>query len=43
MVQVSYRLCLLVFIDSLVGRVGELGVRAQFRDDKVAVKVTNSG
>jgi len=39
MILVSYRLSLLVFINSLVRRVGELGVRAQFRDNEVAAKV----
>ena len=42
MVLASYRLSLLVFINSLVRRVGELGVRAQFRDNKVAAKVAKS-
>ena len=39
MILLSYRLSLLVLIDSLVRRVGELGARSQFRDDKVAVIV----
>jgi len=42
MILASYRLSLLVFINSLVRRVGELGVRAQFRDNKVAAKVEKS-
>jgi len=40
--SVSYRLSLLVFVNSLVRSVGELGVRAQFRDNKMVVKVEQS-
>ena len=40
--SVSYRLSLLVFVNSLVRSVGELGVRAQFSDNKMAVKVEQS-
>ena len=40
--SVSYRLSLLVFVNSLVRSVGELGVRAQFRDNKMAIKVEQS-
>ena len=40
--SVSYRLSLLVFVNSLVRSVGELGVRAQFRDNKMTVKVEQS-
>jgi hypothetical protein len=40
--SVSYRLSLLVFVNSLVRSIGELGVWAQFRDNKVAVKVEQS-
>ena len=40
--SVSYRLSHLVFVNSLVRSVGELGVRAQFRDNKMAVKVEQS-
>ena len=40
--SVSYRLSLLVFVNNLVRSVGELGVRAQFRDNKMAVKVEQS-
>jgi hypothetical protein len=39
MPPISYRLGLLVFVNSLVRRVGELGVGTQLRDDKVAAKV----
>ena len=40
--SVSYRLSHLVFVNSLVRSVGELGVRAQFRDNKMVVKVEQS-
>ena len=40
--SVSYCLSLLVFVNSLVRSVGELGVRAQFRDNKMTVKVEQS-
>jgi len=40
--SVSYCLSHLVFVNSLVRSVGELGVRAQFRDNKMVVKVEQS-
>ena len=40
--SVSYHLSHLVFVNSLVRSVRELGVRAQFRDNKMAVKVEQS-
>ena len=40
--SVSYRLSLLVFVNSLVRSVGELGVRVQFRDSIMAIKVEQS-
>ena len=40
--SVSYRLSHLVFVNSLVKSVGELGVRVQFRDSIMAIKVEQS-